>query len=196
MKILGITGGVGSGKSAVLSYLQQKEGIVVYQADKIAKEEQEPGTVCFQEIVSCFGTEILTTDGQLDRRKLGQLVFADKHKLEQLNKIVHPSVFHRTQELIEQHSKCGTKIFVLEAAILLESNYQEFCHEVWYIYCHEATRIERLKASRNYTEELFYHISQQQMSETMFRKQCPVVIDNSYDEKHLHQEIERRLELL
>lgn len=196
MKILGITGGVGSGKSAVLSYLEQKEGIVVYQADKIAREEQEAGTVCFREIVSCFGTEILTTDGQLDRQKLGQLVFADKQKLEQLNKIVHPSVFHRIQELIEQHSKSGTKIFVIEAAILLESNYQEFCHEVWYIYCQEAIRMERLKESRNYTEELFHHISQQQMSEMMFRNHCAVVIDNSYDENHLHQEIERKIEII
>lgn len=196
MKVLGITGGVGSGKSAVLSYLAKQDGIVVYEADKIAQMEQEAGTKCFNAIVDYFGNEIVTEDGQLNRRKLGEIVFQDESQLEKLNEIVHPLVREKIQELMEEHEAVGMKLFVLEAAILLESNYEELCDEVWYIYCQEKIRMERLKASRNYTEELFQNIISKQMPEGSFRKKCSVVIDNSFDENHLQREITEKLSFL
>ncbi len=196
MKILGITGGVGSGKSAVLSYLEKLDGVVVYEADKIARMEQESGTKCFEAIVNYFGNEIVTEEGHLNRRRLGEIVFRDETQLEKLNEIVHPLVREKIRELMEQHETVGTKLFVLEAAILLESNYEELCDEVWYIYCQEQIRMERLKASRNYTEELFQNIISRQMPEDSFRKKCSVMIDNSFDEKHLHGEITEKLSFL
>lgn len=193
MKVLGITGGVGSGKSLVLSYLESKENIVVYEADKVARLEQEPGTKCFQEIVEYFGDEIISETGELDRGKLANIVFQDKKMLEKLNAIVHPLVRKKILELIEVHKQQGISIFVYEAAILFEGNYQEICDEVWYIYCEENIRIDRLKKARNYSQALFYQISNQQMSEEMFREKASVIIDNSYDETYLKEQIEKKL---
>lgn len=196
MKVLGITGGVGSGKSLVLSYLEQKNGVVVYEADHLARMEQKPGTQCFKEIVAYFGEEILTKEGELDRKKLGTIVFQDSQKLEALNQIVHPLVREHILELMEMHRAEGMKLFVLEAAILLESNYETLCDQMWFIYCEEQVRIERLRSSRNYSEELFHHISGQQMTEAVFRDKCHVVIDNSKDEKHLLENIDKNLDNL
>lgn len=92
MKVLGITGGVGAGKSTVLNYLEEKHGARVVQADLAAHLLMEPGRFCHARIAETFGTGILKEDGTIDRGKLGAIVFADKEKLEQLNAIVHPGV--------------------------------------------------------------------------------------------------------
>lgn len=193
MKILGITGGVGSGKSFVLSHLAKKKDVVVYEADQIAKEEQRLGRRCYDEILNEFGTEILMNTGEINREKLGGIVFGNQTMLMRLNEIVHPCVRERVMELVEYHNKQGTKLFVIEAAILLETNYQDICDEVWYIYCEQNKRIERLKTSRNYTKDTFARINENQLADDVFRARCNRIIDNSYDETHLKQCIDDKL---
>ncbi len=178
MKVLGITGGVGSGKSEVLRYLQEAYGAYVCQMDETARELQRKGTECFRRIVDVFGSGIVGADGELDRTALGRIVFADAEKLEKLNRIVHPEVIGTVRRDIQKRAAEGTGLYVVEAALLPEAG-EELCDEMWYIYAAESVRRERLKRSRGYTDERITHMIASQPGEAVFRKKCDVVIDNS-----------------
>ena len=102
MKVIGITGGVGSGKSEVLKFLEQEYGAVVCQMDEVAKQIQKKGTQAFSRIVQEFGEQIVGNNGELDRMKLGSCVFADEKKLQRLNDIVHPEVLMGSERYLEE----------------------------------------------------------------------------------------------
>ncbi len=179
MKVIGITGGIGSGKSRVLSFLEETHHAVVCQADKVAWELQRPGESCYQEIVMQFGSGILNADTTIDRKALGQIVFANETKLLQLNAIMHPMVKCEIKKRISRERERGTLIFVIEAALLIEEHYDEICDELWYIYTDEQIRRQRLKADRGYNDEKIDAVMAAQLSEEMFRKKCKRVIENS-----------------
>lgn len=181
MKIIGITGGVGSGKSRVLSYMEEAYNAVVCQADHVAWELQEPEQKCYAQIVKHFGKDILNDDGTINRKKLGQIVFNDNEQLLVLNGIMHPAVKETIVQMIQSEQEKGTDYFVLEAALLLEDGYKQICDELWYIYTDEDTRRLRLKESREYSDEKINAIMASQLSEEIFRKECQIVIDNSGD---------------
>ncbi len=92
MKIIGITGGVGAGKSTILNYMRDAHGAAICEADKVAHELENPGENCYEQIITHFGEEILSENGEIDRKKLGNIVFREKEKLTLLNRIVHPQV--------------------------------------------------------------------------------------------------------
>ncbi len=179
MKVLGITGGVGSGKSEVLRCLKEEYGAVITELDETARILQKKGTVCFEKIVSIFGIEVIGSDGELDRKKLAEVVFGSKEKLKQLNEIVHPEVKCWVREDIRQKREKGIRLYVIEAALLLEAGYEEICDEIWYIYTRENIRRERLKESRRYSDERIDRMIASQYSEEVFRSRCSHVIDNS-----------------
>ncbi len=179
MKTIGITGGVGSGKSRVLSYMETKYNAVICQADHVAWKLQEPGQKCYAQIVAYFGENILDEDGTINRGKLGQIVFANKEKLYKLNQIMHPAVKEYIVEWIQRERNDETAYFIIEAALLLEDDYSQICDEMWYIYSNESIRRDRLKSSRGYTDEKIDAIMASQLSEHIFRKECQIVIDNS-----------------
>lgn len=179
MKIIGITGGVGSGKSRVLSYLEEQFDAIICQADHVAWELQEPGQKCYIEIVEYYGKDILHGDGTIDRKKLGRIVFANPEELLVLNRIMHPTVKDEIMNRICNARKNGITYFFLEAALLLEDAYKQICDEMWYIYADEITRRIRLRESRAYTDEKIDSIMASQPSEKIFRKECQIVIDNS-----------------
>ena len=108
MKVLGITGGVGSGKSEVLDYLESRYGAYVCQMDEVAKRLEKRGEICFRKIVDRFGEAVVGTDGELDRKKLGEIVFSDEGKRKILNEIVHPPVLDYVKKDIEKRKKEGT----------------------------------------------------------------------------------------
>lgn len=193
MRVIGITGGVGSGKSRVLSYLESKYHAVICQADHVAWKLQEPGEQCYQEIVSFFGTSVLCPDGSIDRSALGSIVFSDADKMQRLNQIMHPAVKSYILEWISQEEEKGTAYFIIEAALLLEERYQLICHEIWYIYCDETLRRIRLKESRGYTDEKISAMMAAQLPEQTFRENCQVVIDNSGDFEHTCVQVERAI---
>ena len=194
MKVLGITGGIGSGKSTVLAYLAQQDKVVVYEADKIAHLLQEKGQVCYKQIVEVFGQGILhSQDESIDRKALGNIVFTDPKELEKLNAIVHPAVHAYVSDLIANNQK-QEGILVIEAALLLEDHYQEECDEVWYIYCHDEVRKLRLATGRGYSAEKYEEIKKTQMSEEAFRKACDVEINNSTSQAELHQQLQREIQ--
>ena len=179
MKVIGITGGIGSGKSRVLSYLEEKHHAVICQADQVAWELQEPDQKCYLEIVEYFGNCILNEDKTINRKELGQIVFHDDTKLYVLNEIMHPAVKTEVQKRISREKEKGTKLFFLEAALLIEEHYDEICDELWYIYTSEPIRRQRLKESREYSDEKIAAIMATQLSEEMFRKACKIIIENN-----------------
>ena len=136
MHFIGITGGVGAGKSCILEYLAQKEGCKVMLADEIAHELMEPGTACFSEVQKTFsGEDIFDETGAFDRVKLAKVLFSSDEKREKLNQIVHPAV---KQYVIDAdkaaRADASITLLVLEAALLIEEHYDEICEELWYIY--------------------------------------------------------------
>lgn len=179
MRVLGITGGVGSGKSQVLEYLYKEQGAVICQLDAVAKELQQKGGKCYQQIAETFGAEVMAPDGELDREKLARIVFRKEEKLNVLNEIVHPEVKRQVQKEIAEQRKKGTELFVIEAALLIPAGYGEICDEMWYVYTEEAVRRDRLKASRSYTDEKITDMIQSQPAEAVYRRGCTAVIDNS-----------------
>lgn len=179
MKIIGITGGVGSGKSQVLDYLKTQYGAVVCQLDETARDLQRKGQPCYKKIVEVFGREMLAEDGELNRERLAQTVFQDEKKLEILNEIVHPEVKRCVQQDILNKKKKEVPLYVIEAALLPVAGYEDICDEMWYIYTSEAVRRERLKASRGYTDKKITDMIKSQPEEDVFRKACGAVIDNS-----------------
>lgn len=180
MKVLGITGGVGAGKSTVLAYLEERYGAKVIQADLTARRLQEPGEVCYEKIVETFGKEILSEDGSLNRKELARMVFSDSGKLETLNRLVHPYVKEEIQREIREERKRGTAPFIaLEAALLLEDHYETVCDEIWYIYADPETRARRLEESRGYTPKKIRDMMANQLTEAQYREKCNFAIDNS-----------------
>ena len=180
MRILGITGGVGAGKSRLLDFLREHYGARVFQADEAGHQVMEPGTAAYEEIVSLFGREILRSDKRVDRQALGALVFFDAAKRKALNGIVHPAVKELAREAVAEAEREGNvPLFVIEAALLIEDHYEEICDELWYVYADQNVRRERLKSSRGYTQEKISAIFESQLSEEEFRRHCQVLIDNS-----------------
>ena len=179
MKIIGITGGIGAGKTQVLEYLNSRYGATVCQADEVAKKLQKKGGACYDAIVEHFGQEILDEKGELDRARLGDIVFADRSQLSVLNRIVHPAVKDEILKKIRQEERKNTNLFVIEAALLIEDHYDEICDEIWYIYVEEAVRENRLYYSRGYDAARIKSIMRAQLPKKMFLEHSDRVIDNS-----------------
>ena len=189
MKIIGITGGVGSGKSKVLECLEQEFGAKVYQADEIAKELQKKGQTCYREMVRYFGKEILALDGEIDRPKLAGIVFKEEEKLLRLNQMVHPAVREYLLSEIERQKEEHTAYFIIEAALLLENDYRASCDEIWYIHTSEDVRRQRLKESRGYDDRKISEIIASQLPESEFYAKCDAVVENDGDFEETRRQI-------
>jgi dephospho-CoA kinase len=195
MKFIGITGGVGAGKSQILSYLAGKPDTKVMMADEIAHELMKPGTECYEAICRRFAGEDIFDGKQFDRGRLAQIIFSDEQKRNALNGIVHPAVKQYVQNVAENARKEGKlKLLVLEAALLIEEHYDEICDELWYIYTRESIREERLMASRGYTKEKVRQIFDSQLTEEIYRRHCRIVIDNNGTVEETCRQIDISLE--
>lgn len=194
MKIIGITGGVGSGKSEILKILKEDYQAEVIMADAVAHELMEPGAVSYTGIVQAFGTEILKEDQSIDRQKLGGMVFADQKKLSQLNKITHGNVdreiLSRIQRIQNNDARC---LLVIETALLVGAAYEQSFDQLWYVFVRENLRFERLKGSRGYSDEKIRQMIQNQRSEEEFKKAATHIIDNSGTIEQTREQIHRIL---
>lgn len=181
MKIIGITGGVGAGKTEILEYLNNKYGASICHTDKVAKKLQKKGGICYDAIVAHFGAEILNEKEELNRERLSDIVFSNPEELEALNRIVHPAVKTEVDRMIQQERRKNTNLFVIESAILIEANYGEICDELGYIYVDDETRRKRLYYSRGYDVKKIDEIIAAQLPKDQFLKNCDRAIDNSGD---------------
>jgi len=123
MLIIGLTGGIASGKSLIARELSKDPGIAAIDIDRVAWEVYRPGSDIYHKLVEHFGQEILRADGEIDRKRLGEIVFHNPKELQFLDETVHPAVTARLRELIEAEQRRGTRVLILEAALLLESKW-------------------------------------------------------------------------
>ncbi|MCF0133745.1 MAG: dephospho-CoA kinase [Blautia sp.] len=181
MRIIGITGGVGAGKSTVLDHLREEYDAFVIQADKVGHMVMEPGERCYDAVIDLFGEQIIKADKTIDRKQVSDVVFAEAGKLHKLNGIIHPAVKEYILETLRRELENGRQLAVVEAALFFDDHYEEFCDEVWYIFVKEETRIQRLMKSRGYTVEKAKSIIRSQASDVFFREHTDLVIDNNGD---------------
>ncbi len=194
MKIIGITGGVGAGKSEILSYIRQHYACEIYLADEVAHKIKEKGEPCYEQLVKLLGREVLDEDGQINRMKMAAMIFADEKILQQVNEIVHPGV---KEYILARMKKAKTEqkieLFFIEAALLIEAGYQDIVDELWYIYAEKDVRRKRLQHNRGYTPEKIEQIMNSQLSEEVFYKNCDFVIDNSGKIEDSYNQIQKKL---
>lgn len=191
IKIIGLTGGIGSGKSTVARIMKDKYNSYLIIADDLGHVCMKQGQDCYSRIVEYFGTEILDRNGDIDRDKLSRIVFKDEQALTALNSIIHPCVQALVMEEINRVRREGScSRIIVESAILIEAGYESVCDEVWYVYAPEAVRRERLRAGRGYTEDKTDRIMRQQLSDGEFRRKCTKVINNSGNTENIMEELE------
>lgn len=180
MRFIGITGGVGAGKSAILDYLAGKPKVKVMLADDIAHELMKPDTECYNKLRELFDSSVFNADGQINNIRMAEAIFNGSSLRDKLNAIVHPAVkeYVIKQYRIEKESGC-LEWLILEAALLIEEHYDEICDELWYIDTSRENRRIRLKESRGYSDTKVDQIFESQLSEEEYRRHCSVVIDNN-----------------
>lgn len=195
MKVIGMTGGVGAGKSQILSYIKQKYHSRIIMADEVAHLVKEPGQACYKRLVGLLGKEILEENGQIHRGRMAEKIFADRELLQKVNEIIHPAVKEYIVDVITQERKEQKIDFLfVEAALLIEGGYGAVVDEMWYLYAKEDIRRQRLKEARNYSDEKIDRILKSQLSENEFRAACSVVIDNSGTLEQTYYQIDKKLE--
>ncbi len=181
MKIIGVTGGVGAGKSEVLRHLEQKYNCRVIFSDDVANTIKKKGMEAYDKLVELLGTDILNEeDGEIDRKKMANAVFGKPDVLKKINDILHPLTNDYIYEQIEKEkNEKKIQILFIEAALLIETGYNKIVDEMWYIFADEEIRRKRLKASRGYSDAKIDKIISSQLSESEFRAGSDFMIDNS-----------------
>lgn len=198
MKVLGITGGVGSGKSRILEELKNEYGAFIIEADKVAHELMSPGKTIYNAIIEHFGKDILMNDApyEIDRKKLGDIVFSDKERLRELNSISHPLVKEQIKQTINNVSKLGKhRLIVIEAALLIQDGYKEICDEIWYIQVDEEERIKRLIKQRGYTRQKCLDMFSSQDSDEYYKKYADFTINNQLDFENSSKQLKALLNI-
>ena len=174
-KIIGITGGVGAGKSTVLTVLREDFGARVILADLVAHDLMEPGKEGLARVVEALGDSFLLPDGSVDRKALAEIIFRDASALDTMNRIIHPMVW---ETITKEALSCEEKLVIVEAAVF-DTAPQGLFDEMWYVYTTKENRILRLMESRGYTKEKCENIIAKQDTEEMYRSRCQRVIDNN-----------------
>lgn len=194
MHIIGITGGVGAGKTEVLSYIQKQYNCRIVLADEVGHLVKMPGQPCYEELIKLLGREILAEDGNIDKVRMAEVIFRDSALLQQVNALIHPAVERYIGEEIEKEKKAQKlDFFFVEAALLLESGLRGQVEKIWYIFAEEAVRRERLQNARGYSDEKIDSILASQRTEKEFRELCDVVICNNGQFEETKKQIDEKL---
>jgi dephospho-CoA kinase len=189
MKTIGLTGGIGSGKSTVSQILAEL-GAFVIDADKVGHEIYLPGKEAWQQVTAAFGRDILAPDQTIERKKLGALVFGSDEARKKLNEIVHPLMFQDIDRRIKAKRTTGfTKPIVIEAAILIEANWLPLADEVWLIVTNKTAVIDRVATQRGMAAKDTEARIASQLSDSERRKHAQVVIENNGSLEELQQKI-------
>lgn len=193
MRIIGVTGGVGSGKSAVLNYIEEHFDSRIVKADDVGHLLMMPGRACYELVIQLFGEWIVKDDTSLNREAIASIVFEDGEMLKKLDDIIHPAVKKYILKEIEKSKKEETEFFFIESALLLEEKYDEICDEMWYIYCEKEVRMERLRHDRGYSDEKIQRMMANQLPDEEFEARCDLQLYNDEDVAHTYLQIERKM---
>ncbi len=193
MRVIGITGGIGAGKSTVLRILQENWNAYVIEADKVGHRVMEPGGSCYDQVVSLFGDGVVKDDKTIDRKKVSDIVFAAPDKLQALNAVIHPAVKSEIRKKISEERMVGRNLFIVEAALLLEDHYEEICDEVWAVLTDREIRIQRLMRDRGYTLEKCESIIANQKDDAFYHDKADFVLYNNQEPETLKDMIRDRL---
>ena len=185
MKVIGLTGGVGAGKSLVLTILKTKYNAEVMEADKVAHELMEPGEEGYLRIKETFGEAILNSDGTINRTALGKVIFDNESAREQINSMIHPLVWKRIRQKISA-SQAG--LIVVEFAIMGEEA-EDIYDEMWYVHASEEVRMRRLLKNRGYSKERSEKMIRSQASEQEYARRCDRIIENHGSVKDLEDQL-------
>lgn len=201
LKVIGLTGGIGTGKSIATAYLRKKN-YTVFDADEIARESVLPGEPALDKLVEIFGSEILTEEGMLNRGYLADIVFSSDENVKILNSIMHADIVERIEKYLKRRksniakTKGNTKTLktvFLSAPLLLEGETKEFCDEIWLITADDDIRISRAAIRDGVDKEKIKDRIQFQMSEEEKKGLVDVVIENNGSEEELYKKLEEAL---
>jgi len=178
--VIGLTGGIASGKSLVSGILAEL-GAAVLDVDKVGHRIMEPDQPAYKEIIEYFGKDILTSSGKIDRKKLGNIVFSNPEKLKVLNRITHYRIREKVREILKGYENSGVSLVVVEAALLFEMKMQDMVDEVWVVFADKEQQIERLMKRNKLTEEEAQKRIESQLSSEQKVLRADRVIYNSGD---------------
>ena len=194
MKTIGITGGVGAGKSAVLEYLADNYNCDIIMTDVVAKGLYTKGSKTYEMMIALIGEDIVDETGEIDKKKLADIIFSNANKRMAVNSIVHPAVKQEVITRITNNKIAGRLDYTfVESALLLTEHYDVFCDEVWYIDTSEDIRRRRLKESRGYSDEKIDNILKSQQALENIKDKCSYCIDNNKDLEYTFRQIQNIL---
>jgi len=195
MSVYGLTGGIGAGKSTVANMFQES-GIPVVLADDVGREVASKGSDGLAEIVRSFGPDVLDSNGELDRRKLGTLIFNDPDRRREVEAILHPRVRDQSRELFSQLEQAGNPIVVYESALLYETQRHTEMRGVILVTASEEQRIARVRSRDGSEEEAVRQRIKAQMDDEEKRGLADYIIENNGDLQVLRREVDSLIELL
>ena len=189
MRVIGLTGGVGTGKSEAAAALAAL-GAEVVDADREGHLSYRGGTAGWERVVALFGRDILDAEGEVDRSKLGLIVFGDRRALASLNEAVHPLIRERIEARLAELSAGGTRVAVVDAALLYQAGWDELTEEVWVVTAPPASVAERLKAQRGMSKETLRRRLEAQGPTEPLAQRAEAVIDNAGSLSELRDRVE------
>ena len=192
MKIVGLTGGISSGKSTVSSYLKQLK-IPVIDADEVARKVVEPNSQGAREIRKAFGSDVFEEDGSLNRQKLGSLIFSNAENRQKLDDLLQPLIKIMILDEIEEYRQKGENMIVLDLPLLFEKQYEELCEDIIVVYISKELQLERLMRRNQYTKQEALSRIDSQLSIEEKRKRATVLLDNQGTIQQLYQQVEQWL---
>ncbi len=197
MKVIGLTGGIASGKSTVSRFLAEL-GAVILNADEVGHKAFKPDTELWRRVVAAFGRQIVTPNGNIDRKKLGDIVFGNAESLSRLNQIMHPRMYDMVKAQLEEYRRQGTRVIVLEAPLLLEAGWTPLVDEVWVTTASESTVLKRLEERTGLSRAESLTRIRSQLSSAERVRRTDVVINTDCDLDELRSrvtELWQKLEL-
>ena len=190
MFVIGLTGGIGTGKTQVSEILASL-GAAVINADQVGHDAYLPNTKTWHDIVEAFGRGVLSESGEIDRKKLGGIVFSDPDALKRLNSITHPRIFEMIRDRIGELDREGAGPVVVEAALLIEANWTSLADQVWVVTSEEAHVVSRLTARNQLSEESIRARIASQMPQAERVRHADVIISNHGDLGQLRSRVRK-----
>lgn len=189
MHVIGLTGGIASGKTTVSQFFRARE-VPVIDADVLGHRAYDPGTTAFEQVVAAFGSDLVAADGTIDRRVLGQKVFGKPDEMTKLTGIVWPAIRRLASEQLSEFETGGNRLVVLEAAVLFEAGWEDLCDEIWVVVVEPDNAVKRLAARNGLDEEAARARIASQLTNAERIARAEIVIENNSS----LEELERRTE--